>query len=390
MRKALLYSVGAAALCLQAFNAIAATPHQADEVTPQVQQLYAEAHAAQASGDTATAIEKYRRMLQLAPHLAPAYNNLGMLYFNAHDYPEAAHTLARGVALNPEMPSAQAMLGMSYLEMGEADKAEAPLEAALRAHPDDDQVQMSFARDQLGLGHNEKAAAALRVYIDHHPKDEQAWYLLGKTYLQLSEAALGKVTTIDPNSVYAHEVAGEIDASMHNYDGALVEYQKAVAQAPKQPGVHMHMADAFWETGKWDSAQKEYAAELVNDPNNCQAHWKLGDSMLEANGSPADALTQLDAAVQGCPELMQARVDRARALVKLQRAPEALPDLLLAEKADPDEPSIHFLLAAVYRAQGKPQDVRQQMQTYAQLQQQQNDAQAKQAGASIKLDATAH
>ena len=390
MRKALLCSAGAIALGLQALSAAAAAPPQADEVTPQVQQLYAEAHAAQASGDTATAIEKYRRMLQLAPHLAPAYNNLGMLYFNAHDYPEAAHTLARGVALNPAMPSAQAMLGMSYLEMGEADKAEAPLAAALRAHPDDDLVQMAFARDQLGLGHSEKGAAALRAYIDRHPKDEQAWYLLGKTYLQLSEAALGKVTTIDPNSVYAHEVAGEIDASMHNYDGALVEYQKAVAQAPNQPGVHMHMADAFWETDKWDAAQKEYAAELANDPNNCQAHWKLGDSMLEANGSAADALTQLDAAVKGCPELMQARVDRARALVKLQRAPEALPDLMLAEKADPDEPSIHFLLAAVYRAQGNPEEVQQQMQTYARLQQQQSDAQAKQAGASIKLDANAH
>ncbi len=390
MKKTLIGIAGTLALVLPSGHALAARPPQGDEVTPQVQQLYAEAHTAQASGDTATAIAKYRRMLQLAPHLAPAYNNLGMLYFNAHNYPEAAHTLARGIALNPDMPSAQAMLGMSYLQMGEAEKAEPPLEAALRAHPDDDLVQMALARDQLRLGRNEKAAATLRAYIDRHPKDEQAWYLLGKTYLQLSEAALGKVNTIDPNSVYAHEVAGEIDASMHNYDGALVEYQKAVAQAPNQPGVHMHMADALWEMNKWDAAEKQYAAELVNDPNNCEAHWKIGDSILEADGNPADALPQLDTAVKQCPGLMQARVDRARALVKLNRAAEALPDLQLAEKSNPNEPSIHFLLAAVYRAQGKPAEVRQEMQTYAQLQQQQGNAQAKQAAASMKANAAAH
>ena len=65
--------------------------------------------------------------------------------------------------------------------------------------------------------------------------------MLGKTYLQLSENALGKINQIDPNSVTAHKVAGEIDESMHNYDGALVEYKKAMDMAPQQPGTHEHM-----------------------------------------------------------------------------------------------------------------------------------------------------
>ena len=61
-----------------------------DEVTPEVQSLYAQAKAAEQSSDTATAIDKYRAMIRLAPHLAAAYNNLGMLYFNSHDYSHAA------------------------------------------------------------------------------------------------------------------------------------------------------------------------------------------------------------------------------------------------------------------------------------------------------------
>ena len=68
--------------------------------------------------------------------------------------------------------------------------------------------------------------------------------MLGKTYLQLSEDALGRINQIDPNSVTAHLVAGEIDESMHNYDGALVEYKKAIDLAP-QPARH---ASCTWET----------------------------------------------------------------------------------------------------------------------------------------------
>src|SRR5258707_13762752 len=82
-----------------------------DEVTPQVQALYAQAKAAQQRGDSVAAIEKYRAILKLAPHLAPAYNNLGMLYFNQHDYTHAAQILKRGLELNREMPTASALLG---------------------------------------------------------------------------------------------------------------------------------------------------------------------------------------------------------------------------------------------------------------------------------------
>ncbi|HYK37763.1 tetratricopeptide repeat protein [Alloacidobacterium sp.] len=361
-----------------------------DEVTPQVQELYAQAKAAQDRGDNATAIQKYRAMLKLAPHLAPAYNNLGMLYFNQRDYPHAAQVLEQGLKLNPDMPTASAMLGFSYAEMGENEKAEPLLEAAVRANPNDDNAQMALARTLIHLKRYDEATPYLKSHLDKDPKDTQAWYLLGKTYLQLSEDALGRINEIDPNSVTAHIVAGEIDESMKNYDGALVEYKKAIDMAPKQPGGHDHMGNVFWETGKWESAQTEFKAELANDPNNCTARWKLANAMLEANALAQDALTELNRAVEQCPTLMQARVDRARALVKLNKQDEALPDLLLAEKDSPNEPSIHFLLANVYRAQGKAADAQRELRTYGRLQREASESVAAQASDAISIKSNAH
>ena len=121
---------------------------QADnEVTPEVQQLYAQAKAAQQQNDIATAIEKYRAMIKLAPHLAAAYNNLGMLYFNEHDYARTAEVLQRGLELNPDMPTASAMLGMSYFQLGEEREGRASSCARhCDANPNDDQVEMTLCR----------------------------------------------------------------------------------------------------------------------------------------------------------------------------------------------------------------------------------------------------
>lgn len=357
----------------------------ADEVTPQVQQLYAEAKAAQQRNDSAAAIEKYRAILHLAPHLAPAYNNLGMLYFDQRDYGHAAQILEQCLKLNPDMPTASAMLGLSYAQMGESEKAAPLLETAVRANPADDKAGMAYVRVLINMKRYDDATPYLKSYLERNPNDQQAWYLLGKTYLQLSEDALSRINQIDPNSATAHEVAGEIDESMRNYDGALVEYKKAVDMAPKQPGTHAHMANAYWLMGKWESAEAEFRADLINDPINCTSRWKLANTMLELNGSPQDALTELNKAVDRCPSLMQARVDRARALIKLGKHEEALPDLMVAEKDSPKEPSIHFLLASVYKAQGKAAEAQQELRTYGRLQREASESVAGQASDALSI-----
>jgi tetratricopeptide (TPR) repeat protein len=339
-----------------------------NEVTPEVQSLYEQARAARKSGDDATAIEKYGQIIKLAPHLAAAYNNLGMIYFDTHQYEQTIKALERGLQLNPKMPGSAAMLGMSYFQLGQNEKARPLLESALRANPKDDQAEMILIKVLLNTGKSSEATTRLQSFLARNPKDQQAWYLLGKTYLQLSEDALGKINEIDPDSVVAHEIAGEIDQSMHNYDLALVEYKKAIDKAPQLPGTHMHMADVYWNIGKWTAAESEFREELKNDPNNCIARWKMANSMLEANESGDQAMAELNQSIGRCPSLMQARVDRARALVRLGKHADALPDLMMAEKESPQEPSIHFLLAAVYRAQGKREEAQSELEIYSKLQ----------------------
>jgi predicted Zn-dependent protease len=129
----------------------------------------------------------------------------------------------------------------------------------------------------------------------------------------------------------------------------------------------MSLGNVYWRIGKWESAQAEFRAELRNNPHNCMAHWKLADTLLEANNSSEDALSELNRSIDLCPTLMEARIDRARALIRLGKQGDALPDLLTAKKNGPDEPTIHFLLASVYKAQGKAAEAQQELRVFEQV-----------------------
>jgi tetratricopeptide (TPR) repeat protein len=351
---------------------------------PRVQTLYAEAKAAQSGGDEATAIVKYNELLKVAPGLAPAYNNLGMLYIKQREYPQAADVLKKGLKVAPGMSSASALLGMALYQMGKYADARAPLEAAVRANPADTNAQLLLARALIALKEPEAAAARLHQLAQRQPNDQEVWYLLGKLYMQLSEQALARMNAIDPNSAMVHEVSGEMMEDMKNYDGALVEYKKSVEMSPQEAGAHYKLGNVYWDLSQWDAATEQFRAELVNDPGNCRAHAQLGNILIVQQEKPEDGLRELDKALAICPDLLPARVDRGRALLNLNRNEEALSELQSAEHASPEAPTAHFFLAKAYRSTGNAQKAEAEMQIFSKLEESAQQSTAARAEEVIK------
>lgn len=346
---------------------------------PQVQKIYGEAKDAEARGDLSSAAASYESLLKIAPHLGAAYNNLGALYVRQKEYKKAADVLEKGLKIDPKMSSASALLGISLYEMGEYTGARHPLEIALRANPKDDNAEFFLANDLIKLSDWESAAGYLHHLAQRQPKNQEIWYLLGKVHMKLSEQALAKLSEIDANSQWAHEISGEVMESMKNFDGALIEYKKAVEIAPRQPGFHYALASAYWSLQSWDAATQQFREELAIDPSNCMAQWKLGNIVLEQHEDAGVALADVEKALALCPNLVQARVDRARALLKLDRSEEAMKDLLIAEQTNPEEPSIHFLLAQAYRALGRINEAKGEMGIFSKLEESNRAAVAERA-----------
>jgi tetratricopeptide (TPR) repeat protein len=355
-----------------------------------VEELYNQAKAAQSQGDVPGAISKYDEILRIAPRLGPAYNNLGALYFRQRDYRKAAAVLEQGLKVNSAMPSASALLGIALFEMGEYDKARPRLEAALRSNAGDSNAQMFLAKDLAKLGDYQQAAVQLQQMAGQQPKNQEIWYLLSRVYMKLSEQSLAKMNAIDPNSVLAHELSAEVMEAMNNFDGAVVELKKAVEAAPRRPGTHYKLGDAYLSLSQLDSAAEQFQAEIVVDPASCMAQWKMGSVVLLKNGNPEEALANINKALALCPSLSDALPDRARALMKLNRNQEAVTDLEAAAKDDPAEPSTHFLLSKAFRALGRVKEAQAEMQTFSKLEESARAATAERAQEVIKNKQTAH
>lgn len=346
---------------------------------PRVQELYAQAKAAEANGDLRGATANYESLLKIASGLPAAYNNLGSLYLRLREYKKAAEVLEKGLKLDPKMSSASALLGIARYELGDYPGARRNLEAALRANPKDDHAELFLANDLIKLGDLNAASDHLRQLSLRQPANQEIWYLLGKVHMKLSEQALSKLNEIDPDSVWVHEISGEIMEGMKNFDGALIEYKKAVEIAPEQAGTHYLLGNAYWSLRMWDPATEQFKLELVNDPANCLAQWKIGDIVLEQHADSGEALADIQKALEICPSLVQARIDRARALVNLDRHAEAVKDLEAAVKADPADPTPHFLLAQSYRALGKAQEAQAEMKLFSKLEESARAATAERA-----------
>lgn len=342
--------------------------------------LHEEAQRAEASGDLNTAASRYEEMLKLEPRLAPAYNNLGALRFKQGQFAQAADILSRGLKIDPNMSSASALLGLALYQMHDYEKARPRLEAALKANPADNNAAFLLVDDLIKLGNLDGAAERLRSMAKRQPDNPQVWYLLGKVHMQLSEEALGKINLLDSNSVWAHQISAEMMESMNNNEGAISEWKKAIAVAPRQTGLHYKLGDLYWSQSQWDNAAEQFMQEASLDPGNCMVPYKLADILVRTDREPETAQTNLQAALQRCPNLAGARADRGKLLLKAHHAAEALPDLQAAAAATPNDPGTHYLLAQAYRATGKTADAQIEMKRFTEL----NDQARRQSNAQVQ------
>jgi tetratricopeptide (TPR) repeat protein len=94
-----------------------------EEKFVRARELNQEALAAQKNGKSDKAIGLYREVVQLAPKMFQAWNNLGVLYMEQQNYVEAALALKSAADIAPGDPVPLENLGLAYYRAGYADRS---------------------------------------------------------------------------------------------------------------------------------------------------------------------------------------------------------------------------------------------------------------------------
>jgi len=320
---------------------------------PSVDDLYAEAIAAKRAGDLTTAIARYNAILVLDPKLAAAHNNLGLLFFQSNEYLLAIQSFEAGLRVDPKMTSSLVPLGTAYFLVGQFAKARDLLDRASRLNPSDEAAQLYHGRALFSLGQLEVGAAVVQKLLRKSPRNVEALYTLGQMYMKLAQGTLRELEVQAPDSYLTNLISGQVQESTENYDGALDQYRKALEKEPKFRGAHYNVGNIYWLEGKWELAIKELKLELIADPYNCLAQWKIANSLLNLSQDRDEAIGRVTKALEICPNLAQAHLDFGRLLAAKGDLQQAVAQYRLVVTMNPEESSVHVLLVNAYRKLGR-------------------------------------
>ncbi len=152
------------------------------EQTASAARLEAQARQAAGSGDLATAADRFKAILQLAPNDVSTLANLALIQMQMNVMADAESTLQRALSIDPQHTYALFLSGLLKINQSEFDAALGFLAEAAKLDPNDAEVQNHLGVVLSELGQRDSGEAALRKAVQLQPNYTDAHINLAVVY----------------------------------------------------------------------------------------------------------------------------------------------------------------------------------------------------------------
>lgn len=278
---------------------------------------------------------------------------------------EALALLKPLASAQPPVKGLQHELGLISYRTGKLEDADKAFTAAVAENPDD---RESVQLEGLTLYRLGRPAAAIpyleRVRGWMPAANADATYVLGLCYLNArryddARKAFAAQFGVPPDSPSANLLLGTMLRHANLPELAAIEAEKALAKSPSQPLAHFMLGEIALLKSDIPTAIRELEAERDVNVDYAPLYWRLGDAYLrvERLEDSQQALTRaiaLDTNLTGAFTLM------GKLLLRKQDTQTAIMYLQHAEKMDPNDATVHYLLSQAYHHMGKEEDARRE------------------------------
>jgi tetratricopeptide (TPR) repeat protein len=271
---------------------------------------FAQCEALVKAGEYSRAQRLFMARVGKGASAASLYGRMGQLYFNVRQWSRARQFLQESLSFDPQNAKAHLLMGLADRQAGDQEGAKGELIEAARLAPQSD-VESYFAGQQL-LMMSEPAAALPFLYL---------------------------AVKINPRSFDSLHALAMAQARLGNYGLAETYYRNALRLRALSPAS--------------ESAAGADLAFLLLLGHNPQAL--------------REGLAWAQRAARQQPSSADAHYLTGKALMKLQRTREAVPELKAASKLSPNDIKAHFLLARAYERLGERQQAARERQLMARL-----------------------
>jgi tetratricopeptide (TPR) repeat protein len=251
----------------------------------------ADAVSAQSAGNIPAAISAYQNALAIRRDVPEVWANLGLMQHQAADYVGALQSFETANQLQPKLFVPLLFLGIENLQVGNKIKAVHYLSMARQLHPNDFEIYMNLGRAYFGLKQFEDASIAYRRATELDARNGEAWYRLGITYLEMSEAASGEFSKLNRQSPFFQRLDAESLADQDKLAEAIEIFSKLISGSTFPACTRSSFGMVLLRRRETSEAQSEFQQDLKS--GGCSLA-KLGLIRIAIeNGASEEALKSL-------------------------------------------------------------------------------------------------
>lgn len=332
-------------------------------------ELARQAAAAQAAGNAAASIERYREALQQRPDWNEGRWNLAMLCYSTGRYSEAVSALKEFLARKPSNGTGWAVMGLSEFEIGDYSNAIIHLQRGRELGFGGSPESVQQANYRLGLllirsGQFDEATDVLAADQSSGPLTKEMEFARGMALLRME---------LLPEQVEASKRAlvqecGQIAAllAQSRYDDAFGKFQELLKQYATAPFLHYSYGTALIALSQYDEAREQMRLETEVSPTSPLPYIRLASIALRQHRS-IEALEPAQQALRLAPNSAEGHYLLGRANLELGNAETAVAELEKASTLAPQSPEIHFNLAKAYAKANLPGKAEEERTTFIRL-----------------------
>ncbi len=257
----------------------------------------------------------YEAALKLRPGFPKALNNLGNLLLERGDVEGALANYSEAVRLDPDYRDGWSNIALAFVAKGVDEEAERALRRALELDPDHLDALQKLGTLLRKLDRVVEAEAIYRRLTELRPEDPAAHHMLGlvladEVHPEAAMKSFREAIRLDPRYWRSHNNLGLILADLGRREEAIVHLHQALEIDPDNIDVLLNLVRLYSFEENFEEGRPYLERLHQRLPDDARV-WNSMATYSHAQGRMADAIREIQHAVDLDPELTQARLNLA-------------------------------------------------------------------------------
>lgn len=320
-------------------------------------QIRMRAMALERQGLNAEAEQIWDGIAKADPHDAEALAHLGLLEARQERFEAAIDYYRRAMAINPDLPGLQMNLGLALFKVAQFPGAIEAFSSEIRKHPGDLRLTILLGMAHYGMKDYLVAIPYLQRATERDTQSIPLRMALAHSCMWSKQYQCvldvhGQILALKGETAEADMLAGEAFDRMGNGAAAEKQLRAAFQINPLEPNVHFGLGYLLWKQSRWSDAALEFQLELDKNPEHKSSRIYLADAWVH-QGESAKAQAALEGLLSTDQSEPLVHRDLGIIYAKAGRSDDAIRELGLATKLDPDDAETPLELAKLLRPKGE-------------------------------------